>query len=107
MKLFSSKLGLFLTGFLFSSLAFAEEAAAGASGSNGGLIALAASIAVGLGTFGAASAQGRTAASAVEGIARNPNSRGDVFTPFLLGLAFMEFQAIMGFLIAFLLLGKI
>ena len=71
-----------------------------------GLIAIAAGLAIGLGAFGAAGAQGRAAAAAFEGISRNPASKDDVFTPFLLGLAFMEFQAILSFIIAFLLLGK-
>jgi F-type H+-transporting ATPase subunit c len=71
-----------------------------------GLIAIAAGIAIGLGAFGAASGQGRAAAAAFEGIARNPSSKDDVFTPFLLGLAFMEFQAILSFIIAIMLVGK-
>jgi len=84
----------------FSSLAFAQ---AGEVSSSRGMIALAAALAMGISAFGAASAQGRAASSALEGIARNPNSKGQVNGPMLLSLAFMEFQALLGFVVAFLL----
>ena len=84
-----------LGGLLVSSAAYAAEGEEKA-----GLAVIGAGIAVGLATFGAASAQGRAAASALEGIARNPNSRDQVFTPFILSLVFMEFQAFLGFIIA-------
>lgn len=72
-----------------------------------GLIAIGSGLAMGLGAFGAATAQGRASGSALEGIARNPSSRGQVFMPMILGLVFMEFQALLGFLIAFMWLNKI
>lgn len=72
-----------------------------------GLIALAAGLAIGLGAFGAATAQSKAAAATFEGVTRNPASKDEVFTPFILGLAFMEFQAILAFIVAFLLIGKI
>ena len=62
-----------------------------------------AAIAVGFGAAGAASAQGRAASAALEGIARNPGSRSEVFVPLLLSLVFMEFQALLCFVIAFLI----
>jgi F-type H+-transporting ATPase subunit c len=71
-----------------------------------GLIAIAAGLAIGLGAVGAASAQSKAAVATFEGITRNPASKEEVFTPFILGLAFMEFQAILAFLVAFLLIGK-
>ena len=67
-----------------------------------GLIALGSGLAIGLATFGATNGQGRATASAVEGIARNPGSREQVFMPFILGLVFMELQALLGFVIAFM-----
>ena len=36
---------------------------------------------------------------ALEGIARNPNAKDSLFQPFILGLVFMEFQALLGFVI--------
>ena len=40
-------------------------------------------------------------AAALEGIARNPGARGDVFVPFILGLALIESLVIYALLIAF------
>ena len=70
-----------------------------------GLAKLGAGIAISIGAAGAATGQGRAASSALEGIARNPTSRGEVFVPMILALVFMEFQALLCFVIAFLLQG--
>jgi F-type H+-transporting ATPase subunit c len=66
---------------------------------------LGAAIAIGLGSAGAATAQGKAAAAALEGIARNPASKGDVFVPLILSLVFVEFQALLAFVIALTLAG--
>ena len=92
-------------GLLLSGAALAEGDSAGAAAS-GGLTGIASAVAIGLGAFGAARGQGQAAASALEGIARNPGAKGDVFTPLLIALAFMELQSLLGFVIAFLLLPK-
>lgn len=89
-------------GVMVSGVALADDG----SGYSAGMIALASALCMGLAAFAAASAQGRTAGSAVEGIARNPTSRGEVFLPMILGLVFMEFQALLGFIIAILWYGK-
>lgn len=85
-------------GLLFSGLALAQGDAGAAA--SAGLIPIGAGIAIGLAAFGAASAQGRTAACFLEGIARNPNAKEAMFQPFILSLVFMEFQALLGFVIA-------
>lgn len=84
-----------------SSVAFAEghEAVASAVTNLG---PIAAAIAIGLGAFGAASAQGRAASAALEGVARNPAAKAEVFTPMILSLVFMELQALLCFVIAFM-----
>ncbi len=91
-------------------LAMAQEAA-GAAGSaaalRGGLIALAANIGIGIAAFGSALAQGRMAASAMESIGRNPNSAGQIFTPMIIGLAFIEALTLYALVIAFFLQAKI
>lgn len=92
-----------LSSLLLSSLSFAEEAAN--STSSVGLAKLGAAIAIGLGAFAAASGQGRAASAALEGIARNPASRSEVFVPLILSLVFMEFQALLCFVIALNLAG--
>jgi F-type H+-transporting ATPase subunit c len=83
-------------------------AAEGAEGGGGGVgfIALAAGLAVGLPTFGAALGQGRATAAAMESIGRNPNSADRIFTPMIIGLALMEALGLYGLVIAFLLQGK-
>lgn len=99
MKSFIVKFMAAVSGLMLSSMAFAQDAAAQHGGPNG-LVAIGAAIAIGLAAFGAASAQGKTASSALEGIARNPNAKDALFQPFILGLVFMEFQALLGFVIA-------
>ncbi len=102
MKINLSKTLLGLPLFFMSAYAFAADG--DASGSLG-LAKLAAGIAIGLGAAGAATAQGRAASSALEGIARNPSSKGEVFVPMILALVFMEFQALLSFVIALNLAG--
>jgi F-type H+-transporting ATPase subunit c len=97
-----------VTGLMMSGVAFAEGAeAASASGVGGaGLVAIGSALAMGLAAIGATGGQGKAAGSALEGIARNPGSKDAVFVPLLLSLAFIEFPALLGFLIAFLWYSK-
>jgi F-type H+-transporting ATPase subunit c len=91
-------------------LAMAQEAANAAASGNalrGGLIAIGANIGVGIAAFGSGLGQGRMAASAMESIGRNPNAAGQIFTPMLLGLAFIEALTLYALVIAFLLQAKI
>ncbi len=92
-----------LVGAGMSSVAFGQDGGSTMSG----FAALGPALAIGLAAMGAAFAQGKVGSAAVEGIARNPNAKGEVFTPFVLALALIEFQAILGFIIAFLLQGKL
>ncbi len=90
---------------MVSSVALAE----GAEGSQGGalgLVAIGSGLAIGLAAIGATNGQGKAAAGALEGIARNPGSREQVFVPLLLSLAFIEFPALLGFIVAFLWYNK-
>jgi len=73
-----------------AAAAFAQEHAAGAGRSDGWAIALGLCIGIGIAAFGGALGQSRTAAAALEGIARNPNASDKVFVPMILGLAFIE-----------------
>ena len=92
---------------LQSSVAFAETDAAATSSDSSGLIALAAGLTIAIAAFGGALGQGKTAATALEGIARNPGAADKIFTPMILGLALIESLVIYALIIAFLLLGKI
>jgi F-type H+-transporting ATPase subunit c len=92
---------------MFTSLpAFADGHVAAADDSKG-WIAIAAALAISVAAFGGAIAQGRAATAALEGIARNPNASGKVFTPMILALALIESLVIYALLIAFQLIGKI
>ena len=70
-------------------------------------IAVAAGFGIAFAAFGGALGQGRTASTALDGIARNPGAAGKLFTPMILGLALIESLVIYSLLISFLLLGKI
>lgn len=87
---------------LFALPAFAED---GAASSAKGLLGIGAGLAVGLAALGGGMGQGRTAGSALEGIARNPSASGKVFVPFILGLALIESLVLLAFLIAAGILG--
>jgi F-type H+-transporting ATPase subunit c len=89
-------------------LAMAQEGAAGGGhAETAGLIALAANIGIGIAAFGSALGQGRVGAAAMESIGRNPNSTGQLFTPMIIALAFIEALTLYAFVVAFLLQGKI
>ncbi len=73
--------------FFTATLAFAQD-----GGGKPGFEFLGIAVALGIGAaaFAGTIAQGRTAAAALEGIARNPNAADKLFVPMLLGLAFIE-----------------
>lgn len=114
---------LLVAGLLFGTVSIAVAqpegapvAAAGEGGAaaqaegeslNKGLIALAAALAIAIAAFGGALGQGRAAAAALEGIARNPGARKDLFVPFILALALIESLVIYALIIAFTLGGKV
>jgi F-type H+-transporting ATPase subunit c len=83
--------------------ASAQEAATKAGG---GFFAIGAGIAVGLAAMGGALGQGRAIGSALDGIGRNPAADKKIFTPMLVGLAFVESLVIFAWLIAFFLYQK-
>jgi F-type H+-transporting ATPase subunit c len=94
-----------------STLAFAGDGdAAGAAASNvhnGGYVALAAGLGLGIAALGGALGQGRAAATALDGIARNPGAADKLFVPMILGLAFIESLVIYSLIFVFLVMGKI
>jgi F-type H+-transporting ATPase subunit c len=85
----------------------AAETAAATGNLGVGLGALGAGLALGLAGLGAGIGQGRAVGSAMESIGRNPNSADRVFTPMIIGLAFMEALAIYALVIAFIFSGKL
>ena len=89
-------------------MAFAEASGSAESTSGGGgLYALSAGLAIALAAFGGALAQGRVGASAMEGIARNPQAQKTMFIPMIIVLALIESFVIFSFAIAMIIAGKI
>ena len=86
------KLNLLLgtaAGLALPAMAFAEEAATDAAAGKP-MYAIAKGFAVGVAALGCALGQGKIVSAALEGIARNPGASGQIFTPMLLGVAFVE-----------------
>ena len=71
------------------------------------IIALAAAFSIAISTIFPALGQGKTAAAAMESIARQPDSAKDVRSTLIIALALMEALTIYGLLIAFMLVAKI
>jgi F-type H+-transporting ATPase subunit c len=84
---------------IFASVAMAEEGVAAASGDQ--FASLGAGLAIGIAAFGGSLGQGKTAASALEGIARNPAAQGKIFVPMIISLALIESLVLYAFVIAF------
>lgn len=98
-------LTMFATLFVASS-AFAADGAFNPQGHFAGY-AIAAALAIALPALGGALGQGRAAAAALEGIARNPGASGKIFVPMILGMALIESLVLFGLIMAFILSGKI
>lgn len=99
-------LGLLLVGMVvLPAIAMAQDA--GLSDDVKKYVAIAAGFGIAIASFGGALAQGRAAAAAVDGIARNPGASGKVFTPMILGLALIESLVIYSLLISFILVFKV
>ena len=67
------------------------------------MVLLATALAIAVGGLGPAIGIGLIGRSAMESIGRNPESRKELFTPMLLGMAFAEAIAIYALIIAFTL----
>jgi F-type H+-transporting ATPase subunit c len=78
----------FVTVLLASQVAWADGGVL--KQGDGGWLAIAIALGIGLAAMAGAFGQARTASAALEGIARNPNAAEKLFVPMLLGLAFIE-----------------
>lgn len=96
-----------LAALFMSVQAFAQDAGQAGGMSDKGLYALGLGLMLGLGAFGATMGQGRVGASAMEGLARNPQARTSMFVPMILGLVLIESLFILTWLMAFFINGKI
>ncbi len=71
------------------------------------MIAIAAAIAIAVSTIGPSMAQGKTAAAAMESIARQPEAANNIRSTLIIALALIEALTIYGLLIAFMLISRI
>jgi F-type H+-transporting ATPase subunit c len=101
------KLLIVAVGLLSAGALFATDGQATGVESQFGLYALAAALAIALPALGGALGQGKAAAAALEGIARNPGASGKIFVPMILGMALIESLVLFGLIMAFILSGKI
>ena len=91
---------------LLPNLALAQEAAKAAAGGGVGWGHLSAALVLAIGAAAGATAQGRTAVAACDGMARNPGAAGQIRGIAFLGLVLIESLVIYTLVIAFLLQGK-
>lgn len=102
----SRKSFLVTTSFLATTMLASAANAEALSGSDATAL-VGAGLAIGIAAVGGALGQGRAAAAALEGIARNPSASDKLFTPMILGLALIESLVIYALVIAFMILGKV
>jgi F-type H+-transporting ATPase subunit c len=90
---------------LIAPAAFAQGAAGGGEKTpiNPTTLAIAVGFGVAVAAFGGGLGQGRIAAAACEGIARNPGAAGGVRAAMILGLVFVETLTLFTFALGFLL----
>ena len=69
--------------------------------------AIGAALAVGLAALGAGIGDGLVSSSAVTGIARQPEARGNIMTLMFISVGLIEAMPIIGVVIAFMLMGKV
>ena len=106
MKKILSSMFSFFAIMLVSAVALAETHEGGGMSTNA-IYAISAALAIAIaGSIGAIS-QAKAAATALEGISRNPGAANKVQTPMIIALALIESLVIYALVIAFLIQGKI
>ena len=104
------KMFLVLAGVFAAAPALAQETAHTvnvAAASTLGYVGIGIGLMMGLAVLGGTLGQGRAAASALDGIARNPAASGKFTGPLILSLALMESLVLFAFLISFLIQGPL
>jgi F-type H+-transporting ATPase subunit c len=105
-KMFAAMATVVAVVLTYAPSALAQDEAAGAASNNwDGL--LAAGLCIAIAAFGGALGQGLAAASALNGIARNPAASGKLFVPMILGLALIESLVIYALVISLQIMGKV
>jgi F-type H+-transporting ATPase subunit c len=89
-------------GLLYAMPLLAAPAAAGATGGGNDWVPIGAGIGMAIASGLCGLGQGRAAAGACEGVARNPGARPGIFLFLILGLIFIESLALYTFVIIFI-----
>ncbi len=97
---------LTLAGLLMPLASFAEEGIHAATGGGAAGAAIAVGFGIALAVIAASTAQGRIAASFMEGVSRNPGAVDVMRTPLILSLIFVETLVLFTVLIVIMLMGK-
>ena len=96
-----------LAALLVPSVALAQAEGGAEANSYKTLIPIGVGLTLGLAAFGGAFGQGRAAAAALDGIARNPAAAGKIQVPLIVALALMEGLTIFSWLVASGMVGRI
>jgi len=88
-----------LLALAFPALAQSAEVTSGVS--DMAYVAFAKGLGIAIAVIGAATAQGKAAAAALDGIARNPSAADKIQTPLIISLALMEALVILAFVVIF------
>lgn len=107
MKRVTSYFKWILGGMVLPVVTYAQDGMAAAVAGAGPWVAPAVGFGIAVAVFAAASAQGKIAASFMEGTSRNPGAVDVMKTPLILSLIFVETLVLFTVLIAIMLLGKI
>lgn len=106
MKKLAGLFALMMTAGMTAMPLFAQEAAAGKPPEHvASAIAISAGISMAIAAAFCGLGQGRVAAAACEGIARNPGATGEIRTAMILGLVFIETLALFTLVIVFVKVG--
>lgn len=98
----------FISVLSISSMAFAVEGPAGAAGLWAmAIMAVACAFAIGIAALGTGIGMGYAINGAMQGVSRNPEAGGRIFTMLILGLALIESLCIYALLISLLIVFKI
>jgi F-type H+-transporting ATPase subunit c len=91
----------------WASLAFAAEAKTAAVNHTAWVAAISAALTIAIAVYGGVMAQSKATVAALEGIARNPGARPQIFVPMILGLVLIESLVIYALVVALILTGKV
>ena len=88
---------------LMAAPAFAQEGAAAAAAGQSQWLLITAGFSMALAAAGCGIAQSRAISAAMEGVSRNPGASDTIRLFFFLGLAFIEFLALLTFVVVMIL----